>query len=143
MQRCETALSIFPVAIVAGAVFSLKVPGMPYIALLNVVSSIVIGGLIALAFSLPNASIFVLAAFFGLTHGYANGTAIEGTIKAFPFISGVAVAAFFAMAYGVGAADFLLRRKASWLPIAIRVAGSWTAAIGLLVLSVTHKALLN
>lgn len=141
LQRCQAALVAFPVAIAAGAAVSLRIPGVPYIELLNIVSGIVIGGLIALAFSLPVSAVVVLASLFGLTHGYANGTAIEGSMKAFPFIAGVVLSAFLAIAYGLGAADFLLRRKAGWLPVAIRVAGSWTAAIGLLVLSVMHKTL--
>jgi hypothetical protein len=38
--------------------------------------------------------------------------------------------------------DFLSRRKVNWLHIAVRVAGSWIAAIGLLVLATSGKAIL-
>jgi hypothetical protein len=37
--------------------------------------------------------------------------------------------------------DYLVQRKQTWIPIAVRVAGSWLTAVGILVLAATGKAL--
>jgi hypothetical protein len=44
-------------------------------------------------------------------------------------------------AYGFITTDWLLRRKIGWVRIALRVAGSWIAAIGILVLAVIWRTL--
>jgi len=46
-------------------------------------------------------------------------------------------------AYGLIVTDYLLRRKAGWIHIAVRVAGSWIAAIGILVLATSGAAILK
>ena len=55
-----------------------------------------------------------------------------------------AVAAGLALtAYGLIVTDYLLRRKAYWIHIAVRVAGSWIAAMGILVLASSGSAILK
>jgi hypothetical protein len=39
--------------------------------------------------------------------------------------------------------DYLLRRKAYWIHIAVRVSGSWIAAMGILVLASSGSAILK
>ena len=51
----------------------------------------------------------------------------------------LALAAFFTVAAATAASDFVVRRPYAWTEIGVRVIGSWTAAIGVLVLSIGHK----
>lgn len=105
-------------------------------------SAILLGGLVALALSLPVAVFYGLVAVLGMSHGFANGEAISRSIKAYLFIMGIGLAGLAVLAYGMLMVDYLLKLKASWIPIAVRVAGSWIAAIGVLVIATSGKAML-
>jgi urease accessory protein len=63
--------------------------------------------------------------------------------KPYLYIPGVALAGLAVTAYGLMVTDYLLRRKADWIHIAVRVAGSWIAAIGILVLATSGAAILR
>ena len=106
-----------------------------------IVGLMVLLSLVAAAWRLPIAILYAIPVLFGLSHGFANGTAISADIKAYLFIPGVGLAGLMVAAYGMIATDFLLRRKANWMQIAVRVAGSWIAAIGILVLATSGRAI--
>lgn len=142
LRRCEFVFWLFPMTISLGAVVALRLPGVPGINLINIISIVILGLTVAVAKSLPIPILAGLVTLFGVSHGYANGLQVSDQIKPLLFISGVAFAALILVAYGTVTADFLLRRKVAWLQIAVRVAGSWSAAIGLLVLSVTQRSML-
>lgn len=140
LRRSQLVLLLFPLAFAAGAWFSLEVPSLPAIFPINIFWAVLLGVLVATAVSLPLPLLYAIAVGCALTHGYANGQAMTPESKAALFVLGLAVAAFLALAYVVVCADFALRQKARWLPVAIRVGGSWIAAIGILVLSLAHRA---
>lgn len=140
-QRAEPVLGAFCLALLGGALLSFWLPGTPWISVANLASSIVFGGLVALARPLPAALFYAIAIGFGLTHGFANGEGMEPGGKAYLFVPGVALAGLVVTAYGLITTDWLLRRKTGWITIALRVAGSWIAAIGILVLAVGGRAL--
>jgi urease accessory protein len=140
--QAEAVLLVFPVALMIGAAAALWVPPVHGLAFFNVASAILLGGLVAAAWPLPGAVFYGLVILFGISHGFANGEAIAGSIKAYLFILGIGLAGLAILAYGMLMVDFLLRRKASWIPIAVRVAGSWIAAIGVLVLATTGRTML-
>jgi urease accessory protein len=142
LKRCEFVLWAFPAGMAAGACIALSVPDLRGVLLVNVVSAVLLGSLLAAAFPLPSWLIFILSIAFGVTHGYANGSAIIGQIRPGVFIAGMVAASFILIAYAVAATSFLLRLRPTWIAIAVRVAGSWVAAIGLLVLSLSQRALL-
>jgi urease accessory protein len=139
--RGQAALPLFWVVLMAGAALALWQPALPWVGFVNILSALVLGALIALNARLPGALLFALAAVFGLTHGVANGTAITATIRPYLFIPGLGLAALVITGYGLVFTDWLLRRKAGWIKIAVRVAGSWIAAIGMLVLATSWKSL--
>ncbi len=139
--RGQLALPVFWLALIAGAMCAVALPHIPGADLINVVSVMVLGGLIALNAALPVAVLIGLAVAFGVSHGYANGLAITGNMRSYLFIPGVALAALMTTGYGLVFTDWLLRRKIPWIPIAVRVAGSWIAAIGMLVLATSWKTL--
>ena len=78
---------------------------------------------------------------FGLAHGYGNGTALADGMRKFMFLFGMVLSSFLVMTYGFFITESLLKKGPRWISIAIRVLGSWGAAIGLLVLAVTRKTL--
>ena len=136
-RKAEPVLLVFCLALAAGATAALWAPPLPYVGLLNMLSAIVFGGLVAASWSLPMALCYGIAALFGLSHGFANGAAMIEQTKPYLFVPGVALAGLAVTAYGLIVTDYLLRRKAGWMHIAVRVAGSWIAAIGILVLAIS------
>lgn len=141
LSRVETALWLFPLALTLGGAAALALPAVPGVDAMNVSSLVVVGVLVASARTLPTTALLGLVVLFGLSHGYGNGTALSDGMRKGMFISGMVLSGFFVMTYGLIIADNLLRRGPGWVAIAIRVLGSWGAAIGLLVLAVTRKTL--
>jgi len=142
-RKAEPVLLVFCLALAAGATAAIWIPPQPYVGLLNIFSAILFGGLVAAARSLPMAFCYGIAAVFGLGHGFANGAGMIEQSKPYLFIPGVALAGLAVTAYGLIVTDFLLRRKPAWIHIAVRVAGSWIAAIGILVLATSGAAILK
>jgi urease accessory protein len=140
--QAEAVLLVFPVALMSGAAAALWLPPVPGLAFFNVASATLLGGLVAAAWPLPRAVFYGLVVVFGLSHGFANGEAISENTKAYLFILGIGLSGLAVLAYGMLMVDFLLKRKAGWIPIAVRVAGSWIAAIGVLVLATTGRTML-
>ena len=137
----EAGLIAFMAALVAGGALALWLKHVPGLDLFNVLSILGLGALIAADLPL-NASVCVaLALLFGLSHGFANGVAAVPPIRALPYLGGLAIAGLFVIGYGWVTVDYLLQRNLGWLRIAVRVAGSWLAAIGILVLAGSWKQL--
>ena len=94
------------------------------------VSILVLGGLVAADLCLPAGAVAVLAIALGLVHGFLNGTVLRegpGTLG----LIGIMAVLFVVVALG---SAFVLSLDKSWARVAVRVAGSWIAAIGLLML---------
>lgn len=142
-RQTEPILLVFCLALATGTTVALWTPPLAYVGVLNIFSAILFGGLVAAAWSLPVAFYYVIAAVFGLSHGIANGAGVIEQTKPHLYVSGVALAGFAVTAYGLIATDYLMRRKAGWIHIAVRVAGSWVAAIGILVLATSGAAILK
>jgi len=122
----------FPVGLLLGATASLRwgVPG--FAGWVNVGSMLFLGALVALGKGLAFIPALLCASLFGLTHGLANGAELTSGMEALRFFPGVALAGFLTTVYGIG----LVRRlKPEWTRIGVRVAGSWIAAVGLMLIS--------
>jgi urease accessory protein len=141
--RSQAALPLFWVALMTGATAALWLPGLPWVDLINILSSLVLGALIAAAIPLPVSVYLVLALLFGLSHGYANGAAITPMIRPYLFIPGIGLAGLVVTGYGVVMVDWLLRRKIGWMAIAVRLAGASIAVVALLVLATGGKRLIG
>ncbi|HEX7951935.1 MAG TPA: HupE/UreJ family protein [Burkholderiales bacterium] len=141
-MKTEAVLLVFPLALMLGAGAALWLTPPPGLAFFNVASAILLGVLVAAAWPLPGPLFYALVVVFGLSHGFANGEAVTATTKAYLFILGVGLSGLAVLAYGTLLVEFLLKRKAGWIHIAVRVAGSWIAAIGVLVLATAGKTLL-
>jgi hydrogenase/urease accessory protein HupE len=140
LKNAQAVLLLFPAAFALGAALSVALPGLPWLFVVNILWSVLLGALVALApRQMPLVAFCAIATGAALTHGYANGQAMGADTRQVLFIAGMALAAFVALAYVSVASDFVLRQRAQWMRIAVRALGSWIAAIGILVLSVAHR----
>ena len=118
-----------PIALAAGTVIGISVSELSFSVYINSFSFLLVGGLVALNNNLPSRFILVIAAILGITHGYSNGNAIEPTLSAINYVSGVASSGLVLVSLFAGLA---ISAEKEWQKIAVRVAGSWIAAIGLI-----------
>lgn len=135
------ALGTFPVSVVAGAAFS--------VGFQNSFSSLrgaaewfgpalmsVAGLCVALALQGRAIAVAALFSIFGFILGSTQGVEITSGMSAPQFILGAGCMSLIIIAYGIG----LVRRlRRPWTHIAVRVAGSWIAAAGLMVLALTRS----
>jgi urease accessory protein len=77
-----------------------------------------------------------LGVLFGVSHGYENGRAMGPDTATYLFTLGVATIGGLITAL-VSAATIDLAATAAWPRVAVRIAGSWIAAIGIPMIGVT------
>jgi hydrogenase/urease accessory protein HupE len=94
-------------------------------------SFLLLGGLTAADRRLPTNGVSALAAVLGLLHGWLNGAGIAEAGRVALGLVGIVGAVFVVVAL---LAAFVVWLRPPWTRIAVRVAGSWIAAIGLLLL---------
>ena len=94
-------------------------------------SFLVIGGLTAADRRLSPTVVTALAIMVGLLHGWLNGAGIAESQREALGLAGIASAIFVLVAI---ASAFVVSLRVDWMRVAVRVAGSWVAAIGLLML---------
>jgi len=125
------ALFALPLAWLAGGLAGLAIPTIQSATALTTVSFLALGGLVAAEARLRAEWVTALAAVIGLLHGYLNGAAMSlarlGTLGLVGLVSTLFVVVALAAALVV-----TIRAPAG--RIAVRVAGSWIVAIGLLLL---------
>ena len=142
-DRAAPALCLFAAMLMLGALAALWIPALPYIGLLNIFSCVALGALVAAAWRLSVRALCVIAIVFGLSHGFANGAGLDGAFKPYLFIPGLGLAGLVLPAWLMIVVEFILRQQYNWMRIAVRVAGSWITAIGILVLATSWKAILH
>jgi urease accessory protein len=98
---------------------------------------LLLGGLVAADAGLSMRLTTALAVLLGLYHGYLNGNGMSQFDTAVIALLGLAFAIFVLIAL---AAAFVVRIHAQWARIAVRVAGSWIAASGFLMLGWAVRA---
>jgi len=124
------ALFLLPPAWFLGGLVGLRSP-MTIAFPLAAISFLVLGILVALDLPLPVWAVAAIAIAIGLAHGFLNGAALAGADSGVRGLIGIAVALFVVVAL---AAALVVALERPWKRIAARVAGSWIAAVGLLLL---------
>ncbi len=119
-----------PLAWLAGG-FTGMFLGIPRGSALTCFSFLLLGGLIASNAKLSLQLIAALAALLGFFHGYLNGSGINRFNDGVYTIFGLALAVFVVVALF---SSFVIPLRRQWTLIVVRVAGSWIAASGLLIL---------
>lgn len=94
-------------------------------------SFLVVGGLTAADRRLSPTVVTALAIGVGLLHGWLNGAGIAESQREALGLAGIVSAIFVVVAI---ASAFVVSLRVEWMRVAVRVAGSWVAAIGLLLL---------
>jgi urease accessory protein len=120
---------VLPAAWLLGGLLGLSL-GVAVSPLLPVASFLVLGGLVAADTRLPLAAIGALALVLGLLHGYLNGVAMTRPGLGALGLVGIVVCVF---TFTVLAASLVVPLRAVWARTVVRVAGSWIAAVGLLL----------
>jgi len=120
-----------PLAWLLGSLLGLSAAATTGSAILSSFWFLLLGGLVIADAKLSLGAMTALAALLGLVHGYLNGTGMGQ--------SGFVVVALLGLTSGVFvlivlAAAFVVQLRVHWARIAVRVAGSWIAASGLLML---------
>jgi urease accessory protein len=127
-RRAAIAL---PAAWLAGCLFGLSGTATTGSAVLSALWFLVLGGLVIADARISLGAMTALAALFGLVHGFLNGTGMGLSRLSVVAALGLASAVF---VLTVLASAAVVRLRAGWARIAVRVAGSWIAAAGLLLL---------
>jgi urease accessory protein len=127
--RC--VLVTLPSAWLAGmaAGWAIGLPAAP--AWLIAVVTVLVGALVASDLRLPLGVVIALAAGLGALHGYDNGRDLAATTGALVAIAGIACSLLALVSLIAGQVAVL---RAQWARLAVRISGSWIAAIGLLML---------
>ena len=127
----RAVLFILPIAWLIGGFFGLKIGGEVSFPIVNTLSFLVVGVLVAADWKLPLWLVTGIALALGLLHGVFNGSAMVQAGNGLLPLVGITTAVFVLVAI---VAAFVVSLRAVWTRVAVRVAGSWIAAIGLLML---------
>jgi urease accessory protein len=130
-------LFALPGAWLAGGLAGLALPTTFAPAALTVASFLLLGGLVAADARLPPGWTVGVAIALGLLHGYINGSAMAEAKLGGLGLAGIVGALFVLTAL---ASALVVALRAPWARIAVRVAGSWVAAAGLLLLGWSLRA---
>jgi hypothetical protein len=118
----RTALFVLPLAWFLGGLLGVTIEGFPTLPV-PAITFLILGALIAADLNLSPKSFTAVVVGVGFVHGVLNGVAL----KQGPGI----LAALFVIVAIVSA--FIVSLKQHWARIVVRVAGSWVAAIGMLM----------
>ena len=108
---------------------TLGAPVLP--AAITTASFLLLGGLIAADRRLPPRVVAALAGVVGFLHGWLNGVSLAAAQREGVGLAGIVMTTFVLVAI---ASALVVSLRPAWARIAVRVAGSWVAAIGLLML---------
>jgi len=120
-----------PAAWLAGEMAGAFFPSSLALPWLTTVSFGAVGVLVALNANLPRALLVALACGAGLLHGFVNGSTMVAAGTDRLGMIGASVSVFLVITLASG---LVVSLRAHWAQVAVRVAGSWIAAIGLLML---------
>jgi len=125
------ALFVVPVAWLAGGLAGLSAVAATPHPFIAAGWFLLLGALLAAGANLTLGLTTGIAGLLGLYHGYLNGTGMGNSTSSAVALLGIVFGIFVVVAL---ASAFVVRLQAHWARIAVRVAGSWIAASGLLML---------
>ena len=132
-------LFLLPPVWLLGGLFGLRMEQEVSLPLFSILSFLVTGALVALDRRPPLLLISILTCGFGFLHGFLNGSAMAARAGGgFLALFGISLAVFLLVAL---IAALVVSLRAQWARIAVRVAGSWITAIGLLMLGWTYRGM--
>jgi hydrogenase/urease accessory protein HupE len=133
----QRVLLVLPAAWLVGAALGMVAPAATGTGAGTAIWFVLLGVLVAADVGLSLRVTTGLAALLGLDHGFMNGGGMGGPGDAIIAVLAVSGAVFVLVAL---AAALVVRLRAHWARLAVRVAGSWIAASGLLMLGWAVRA---
>ncbi len=128
-------LFVLPAAWLAGGIIGTQTGSAPSFSV-AALSFIVLGVFTATDLRLPPKAVTTLAVVFGLLHGFLNGVALREGAGLLGLV-GIAATLFVLTALP---AALVVSLRRPWTRIAVRVAGSWIAAMGILMIGWSFRA---
>ena len=122
------ALFVLPLAWFAGGLIGVAVDGVPVVPVAPL-SILLLGVLVATDLKISNTVFTAVVLVVGFGHGVLNGVALKEGPAVLGLI-GIMVTLFVLVAL---VSAFVVSLKQPWMRIVVRVAGSWIAAIGMLM----------
>lgn len=119
-----------PAAWLLGGLVGLGLP-VPNLTWLGVASFLVLGLLVAADVKLPPIAVASLATAYGALHGLLNGAALASIGAGPATLLGIALTVLVLVLLTTAT---VVPLRALWARVAVRVAGSWVAAVGMLML---------
>jgi hydrogenase/urease accessory protein HupE len=135
-QHGRAVLFTLTTAWLLGGLCGLQIDSEVNLPIANTLSFLIVGVLVAADRKLPLVLVSGLTIALGLLHGFLNGTAMAQAGGGFLALLGIATAVFVIVAIVAG---FVVSLQKAWTRVVVRVAGSWIAAIGLLMLGWTFR----
>ena len=120
-----------PAAWLTGELIGSISPALITLPWLTTLSFGIVGVLVALNAKIPRTVLLLLTSAAGLLHGFVNGATMAAAGTDRLGMLGAALAVFVVITL---LAALVVSLRAQWSRIAVRVAGSWIAAIGLLMI---------
>jgi len=112
-----------------GGLLGLSGVALPSVELGIAMSAVMLGALILGSIRLPLAAALLVVGFFAVFHGHAHGTEMTPGQSAILYSLGFVIATGLLLT-----AALAVSLRAAWTRIALRVGGSWIAAVGMLML---------
>lgn len=128
--KSRTVLYSFPAAVAAGAFSANVLPELGWVQTVNLLSIVILGIFVVLSRELSLRVFATLTAILGLSHGFANNTTELDGGPLILYVIGLTLSAYLCVALSTALSHALVRRT-NWGRIAVRAAGSWVLAIGL------------
>jgi hydrogenase/urease accessory protein HupE len=97
----------------------------------SVLSFVFLGALVAADARLSPVTIAWIAALYGTLHGFLNGSALSAAGAGLSSLLGIVLTVLLLALLGAAA---VVPLRALWSRVAVRVAGSWVVAVGILML---------
>jgi len=129
-------LLVFPAGLLAGAHLAGELPDVGFVPGLNLSTLILAGALAGLALRMSSPVLLAFGLVLGLIHGYENGLAMTPGGSRGLFAAGVTLAGYVGITLITAGAAFLTRGT-GWGSIAVRAAGSWAAAVGIMMVGMS------
>ena len=125
------AIIVLPAAWLAGEMIGSMYTAGISLPWLTTLSFGIVGVLVALNATLPRTVMLILTCTAGLLHGFVNGSTMAAAGTDRLGMLGAALAVFIVITLITA---LVVSLRAQWSRIVVRVAGSWIAAVGLLML---------
>jgi len=130
-QAGRWTLAALPVGWLFGAIFGLVIVDVPDMGGLSILSFMALGLLVALDVKLPAWIIATLGGLLGLLHGLLNGSSLQEADGGLLNVLGIVTTVFVLLLLG---SALVVSLRPAWARVAVRVAGSWAVAVGVLMI---------